>query len=77
MLVCTNRALRAALILSAKPGLEPPKVIEALSKTATDVVVGHSFPQRFNEPAGPGFDRATGWGLVNAAAAVKYAQDNF
>jgi subtilisin family serine protease len=61
----------SALILSDKPGLEPAKVIEALSKTATDVVVGHSFPQRFNEPAGPGFDRATGWGLVNAAAAVK------
>jgi subtilisin family serine protease len=67
----------SGLILSAKPGLEPAKVIEALSKTATDVVVGHSFPQRFNEPAVPGFDKATGWGLINAAAAVKYAQDNF
>ena len=67
----------AALILSAKPGLKPAQVIEALSKTAVDVVVGRSFPQRYNEPAGVGFDNATGFGLINAAAAVKYAKDNF
>lgn len=67
----------AALILSAKPGLKPAQVITALSKTATDVVVGHSFPQQFNEPAKPGFDNATGWGLVNASAAVDYAKAHF
>jgi subtilisin family serine protease len=67
----------AALVLSAKPGLKPAQVIEALAKTATDILVGHSFPQRFNKPAGPGFDNATGWGLVNAAAAVEYAKSNF
>jgi subtilisin family serine protease len=70
-------AAAAALVLSAKPGLKPAQVIEALSKTATDVVVGHSFPQRYNEPAGPGFDNATGWGLVNASAAVEYAKSTF
>lgn len=67
----------AALILGAKPGLKPGQVIEALSKTAIDIVSGHSFPQRFNEPAGPGFDNATGWGLANVAAAVDYAKANF
>jgi subtilisin family serine protease len=67
----------AALILGAKPGLKPPQVIEALSKTATDILTGHSFPQRYNEPAGPGQDNATGWGLINASAAVDYAHKNF
>lgn len=67
----------AALILSAKPNLKPAQIVEALSRTATDVVVGHSFPQRFNEAAGPGFDAATGWGLINASAAVEYAKSNF
>ena len=67
----------AALVLSAKPGLKPAQVIEALSKTATDVLVGRSFPQQFNEPAGVGFDHATGWGLVNATAAVEYAKRHF
>jgi subtilisin family serine protease len=67
----------AALVLSAKPGLKPAQVIEALSNTAIDVLIGHSFPQRFNEPAGPGPDNATGYGLVNAAAAVEYAKSHF
>jgi subtilisin family serine protease len=67
----------AALILSAKPGLKPAQVVEALSRTAVDVVEGHSFPQRFNQPAGLGADAATGAGLVNAAAAVEYAMNKF
>jgi hypothetical protein len=41
------------------------------------VTAGHSFPQRFNSPATVGPDAATGFGLVNAAAAVAYAQTNF
>jgi subtilisin family serine protease len=67
----------AALILEAKPDLKPAQVIEALSKTAVDIVAGFSFPQRFNEPAGPGLDKATGWGLINASAAVDYALNTF
>lgn len=67
----------AALVLGAKPGLRPAQVIEALTATAIDVTAGHSFPQRFNSPAGPGVDAATGAGLVNAAEAVKYAIDRF
>jgi subtilisin family serine protease len=67
----------AAFVLGAKPGLRPVQLIEALSKTAIDVVNGRSFPQRFNELAGPGRDNATGWGLVNASAAVDYALSKF
>ena len=65
------------MLLGAKPKLTPAQVIEALTKTAIDVIVGHSFPQRFNSPAGPGADLATGAGLVNAAAALQYALDHF
>jgi hypothetical protein len=67
----------SALILSAKPGLRPAQVIEALSRTALDIVVGHSSPQLFNQPAKPGRDNATGWGLINASAAVAYAEHHF
>jgi subtilisin family serine protease len=67
----------SALILSAKPGLRPRQVIEALSRTAFDIVVGHSSPQKFNQPAKPGRDNATGWGLINATAAVAYAEHHF
>jgi subtilisin family serine protease len=67
----------AALILGARPGLKPAQVVQALSATAIDVLHGHSFPQRFNEPAAAGQDQATGWGLVNASAAVDYALSKF
>jgi len=53
------------------------QVIEALTKTGIDVVVGHRFPQRFNCVAGPGHDLATGARLVNATAALQYAPDHF
>jgi Subtilase family len=66
----------AALILAAKPGLKPAQVIEALTKTATDVSAGKCHP-RFNNPATVGSDNATGFGLVNALAAVQYAIANF
>jgi subtilisin family serine protease len=67
----------AAVLVGAKPNLTPAQVIEALTKTAVDVVVGHSFPQRFNSPAGLGPDNATGAGLVNVAAALQFVLDNF
>lgn len=66
----------AALILSAKPGLKPAQVIEAMSNTAIDITTGRCHP-RFNNLAAVGRDTATGSGLVNAAAAVKYAMDRF
>jgi subtilisin family serine protease len=67
----------AALLLGAKPTMTPPQVIEALSRTAVDVVVGHSFPQRFNNAATPGPDLATGMGLINVGAALQYATAHF
>ncbi len=66
----------SALILSVKPGLRPARVIKALSRTALDIVLGHS-SQQFNQPAKPGRDNATGWGLINASAAIEYAKHHF
>jgi hypothetical protein len=54
----------------------PAQVIEALTKTATDITFGSCHP-RFNNPATPGSDVSTGAGLVNAAAAVQFALNNF
>ncbi|ESX18034.1 MULTISPECIES: S8 family serine peptidase [unclassified Mesorhizobium] len=67
----------AAVLLGAKPAMVPAQVIEALTETAVDVVVGRSFPQRFNSTAGPGTDLATGAGLVNVDAALQYALSKF
>ncbi|HEV7891197.1 MAG TPA: S8 family serine peptidase [Pyrinomonadaceae bacterium] len=66
----------AALILGAKPGLKPAQVIEAMSRTATDVRAGRCHP-RFNNLARAGHDDATGSGIVNASAAVRFALENF
>jgi hypothetical protein len=57
--------------------MTPAQVIEALSRTAVDVVVGGSFPQRYNEPATPGPDLATGAGLIDVGAALQYATSHF
>lgn len=66
----------AAVLLSAKPKLTPAQIKEALCQTSVDVRFGTSHP-RFNSPAGPGQDLATGFGLANIAAALKYAQEKF
>ncbi len=66
----------AALLLGAKPALKPHQVIEALTKTALDVTTGSCHP-RFNNPAKLGHDAATGAGLVNVSAALKFALNNF
>ena len=66
----------AALVLGARPNLTPGQVTQAITSTATDVTVGRCHP-RFNNPAQPGVDAATGTGLVNASAAVQFAVDNF
>jgi subtilisin family serine protease len=65
-----------ALMLGAKPGLTPLQVIQALRNTAIDVTSGNSHP-RFNHAATLGQDIATGNGLVDAAAAVRFVLDNF
>lgn len=66
----------AALLLEARPALTPGQVNQALKLTAVDVRVGRCHP-RFNNPAQVGPDEATGFGLIDAAAAVRFAVDNF
>jgi len=51
----------AALVLTANPGFTPAEVRDAITATATDVV---------NVESGAGWDRYSGYGLVDAAAAV-------
>ena len=66
----------AALLLGAKPNLKPAQIVEALTSTAVDVVVGRGHP-RFNNPAGPGPDLPTGAGLVDVNAALTFVSDRF
>jgi subtilisin family serine protease len=61
----------AAMLLGAKNDLTPPQVIEAMSTTAIDVRAGRCHP-RFDNPAQPGADLATGAGLVNTRGALEY-----
>jgi hypothetical protein len=58
------------------PNISPAQVIQALTTTAIDVVSGRCHP-RFNNAAQIGPDLATGAGIVDVAAALKFAQDNF
>jgi subtilisin family serine protease len=62
----------AALIRAARAGAPPALVSRALSETAVDVRAGRCSP-RFDYAAGPGRDVATGFGLINASAAVERA----
>ncbi len=62
-----------AVMLSANRAigvdLGPAQVIERLGSRAVDVRAGRCHPN-FNNPAVPGHDAATGFGLVNVAASV-------
>ncbi|MFP7756266.1 S8 family serine peptidase [Thermodesulfobacteriota bacterium B35] len=58
-----------ALLLEQRPGLSPMAVKNILENSATDIQFGMSHN---GEHAGPGWDPATGFGLLNAAAAVDY-----
>ncbi len=60
----------AALMLQCNPLLTPEEIKTILQNTATDITIGSSAS---GEPAGPGVDLATGYGLVNAAAAMDAA----
>jgi hypothetical protein len=57
----------AALILQANPGFTPAQVKTALQQCCRDVITGSSAN---GDAAGPGFDNATGWGLVDGFIAV-------
>ncbi len=60
-----------ALIKEACPTLSPADVRKALRQSARDVKAGKN---THNEQAGPGYDLATGAGLVDAHGAVERAQ---
>ena len=59
-----------AVLRGISDGATPAQVAQALSSTAVDVRVGRNHP-RFNHPAGPGRDLATGFGLINVSAAAE------
>jgi subtilase family protein len=59
----------AAVLRGVRDGATPAQVATALSSTAVDVRAGFC-SARFNNPATPGRDLATGFGLVNVSAAV-------
>jgi subtilisin family serine protease len=59
----------AAILRGVRTDATPAEVTNALSDTAIDVRVGRCHP-RFNNPAGPGRDLATGFGLIDVSAAA-------
>jgi hypothetical protein len=60
-----------ALVRQAAPRLTPAQVKDVLNRTARDVTAGRN---AMNEPAGPGYDLATGHGLADAHRAVLAAR---
>jgi hypothetical protein len=63
----------AALIKEACPHLTPADIKDILMRTARDVTTGTNHPN-FGNAAGPGYDLATGAGLVDAQRAVLMAK---
>jgi hypothetical protein len=59
----------AAVLRGIRRNATPAQVAQALSNTAVDVRSGRCHP-RFNNPAGPGRDLATGSGLIDVSAAA-------
>lgn len=64
----------AALMKQACPRLTPAEVRDIMRRTAIDVTTGNCNPASSGAAAGPGFDVATGAGLVDANAAVLVAK---
>jgi Subtilase family len=63
-----------ALIKQVCPHLQQTEIRDILMRSARDVTVGSNHPL-FNEPAGPGYDLATGAGLADADRAVQLAKE--
>lgn len=59
-----------ALLLQKHPGLSPMAIKNILENTARDIQVGSGF----YDNAAPGWDAATGFGLIDGKAAVSYLQ---
>ena len=62
----------AALLLERYPGLRPMAVKNILENTALEVATGSSFTK---DIARPGWDAATGFGLINGKAALSYLRE--
>jgi subtilisin family serine protease len=62
----------AALLLERYPGLRPMAVKNILENTALEVRTGSSST---DQAAGPGWDAATGFGLINGKAALGYLRE--
>jgi hypothetical protein len=63
-----------ALIKQACPRLQQNEIRDILMRSARDVTIGSNNP-RFDNPAGPGFDLATGAGLADADRAIQLAKE--
>jgi hypothetical protein len=63
----------AALLLQQYPGLSPMSVKNILENSAQDIVLGASAS---GDSAVSGWDKATGFGLINGQAAVDYLDKN-
>jgi subtilisin family serine protease len=59
----------AAVLRGIRNNATPAQVAQALANTAIDVRAGRCYP-RFNNPATPGRDLATGFGLIDVSAAA-------
>ena len=64
----------AALVKQTCPRLGPAEIKDVLTRTARDVTQGHCNPATGGNPAGPGPDLATGYGLVDAHKAAMVAR---
>jgi subtilisin family serine protease len=62
----------AALLLERYPDLKPMAIKNILENSALDVKTGSSYT---HQVAGPGWDAATGFGLINGEAALGYLQE--
>ncbi|PDY36253.1 peptidase S8 [Bacillus wiedmannii] len=60
-----------ALLKQAFPNLSPVQIREVLKETARDVISGSSSQSTGGHTAAPGVDLATGYGLVDAYAAIE------
>jgi serine protease AprX len=63
-----------ALIKQVNPNLSPRQVRDILRKTARDVIKGQCNPRTGGHQASQGVDLATGYGLVDAFAAIMMAK---
>lgn len=65
-----------ALLLQQYPNLSPMAVKNILENSAQDIQTGSTNPYSGGDNAAPGWDAATGFGLIDGQAALNYLQVN-